>query len=58
MHRRQCRANQPDLFSVENNPPPVLPGEVRESALPWIEALLREAAAGQRGLAANHEDHR
>ncbi|WP_208180278.1 hypothetical protein [Sinorhizobium medicae] len=57
MQRRQCRTDQPDLFST-TAPTPSLPGEVRERTLPLIEALLREAVVSQTGREADHEDHR
>ncbi|MER8428550.1 hypothetical protein [Mesorhizobium sp. M1403] len=57
MQRRQCRTDQPDLFS-KKAPPSSLPGEVRERTLPLIETLLREAVVSQTGREADHEDHR
>ncbi|MER8377560.1 hypothetical protein [Mesorhizobium sp. M0488] len=57
MQRRQCRTDQPDLFS-KKAPPSSLPGEVRERTLPLIETLLREAVVSQTGREADHEEHR
>lgn len=57
MQRRQCRTDQPDLFSPQA-PPSSLPGDVRERALLLIEALLKEVASSRKEREANHEDHR
>jgi len=57
MQRRQCRTDQPDLFST-NVPLSSLPGEVRERALPLIQTLLKEVAVSQAKREVNHEDHR
>lgn len=54
MQQRRPDWQQLDLFS-KRPPPPTLPSDLHQRVLPWLGALLREAA--RQAEEVDHEDH-